>query len=195
MGTKVILKNVRIAFAQGLFEAKAPTDGNGKAAYSATFLFAPGSQEEKDIKAAMSAEAKARWGEKAPTVYKQLVAAGRICLRNGDSKADYEGFEGNMFVAARSTTKKPTVYGPDKSVIDRDNDNAPYSGCYVRASVEIYTIDKPGEIGKRICCGLTAVQKIKDGDSFGGAAKADPNDFEETDISDTGISEEAEGLL
>ncbi len=50
-----------------------------------------------------------------------------------------------------------------------------YAGCYARATINAYAYDRNGNRG--VAFGLRNIQKIKDGDSFGGGSKAE-NDFD-----------------
>lgn len=176
---RVKLSGVRIAFAAGIFKAKAGEDG-GTPAYSASFILDKGSEVEKAVNAAIDAAAKEKWNDKAPAILKQLRAADKVCLHDGDSKSEYEGFEGNMFVSSRSTTA-PRVLDKDKAELTEASGKI-YSGCYVNAIIEIYAQDN--KFGKRVNASLKGVQFFKDGDCFGGSAPARDDEFD--DISDTG---------
>jgi hypothetical protein len=182
MTTKVKLQDVRIAFCSSLFEPE-QYQGAGPFRHSATFLVKPGSANDKAIQAAILAEATAKW-PKAPQ--KQIDAiknnSNKFCYMSGDTK-EYAGFEGMMYIAAhrKQTDGAPLIIDRDKAPLG-PNAGRPYGGCYVNAVVEIYAQD--GE-NKGMRCGLTAVQFFRDGDSFGGASKANADDFE-----DLGVEEE-----
>lgn len=167
------LRNVRLAFPQ-LFTPKAVKAGDTPS-FSALFLIEPTDPQVAEIKKAMAAAAKTKWGEKAAEVIKSLTAGDRLCLHNGDAKSDYQGFPGMLFVSSRTKTK-PLVLDADKSILD-ERAGRPYSGCYVVASLDIFAQDN--EFGKRINAGLRGVQFLRDGDAFAGGAPASLDEFDD----------------
>lgn len=175
---KVQLKNVRLSFPH-LFAAQASEMGKPK--YSATFIFEPGSANEKVMLEAIEQVGKEKWGPKWPAVKKSLTAGLKICLKDGDMKSQYAGFEGNMFVAA-SNVKRPLVVDRDASPLT-EADGKPYGGCYVNASIDIWAQDH-AQYGQRINASLLGVQFVKDGESFGGGLSASTDDFEPLEVED-----------
>jgi len=174
---KIRLNNVRIAFCQNLWTAGTMAgDDKGKPAFSCTFLLQKDDPQLKKVKDAMVQAAKDKWAAKWENVYKGLVSEGRTCLKDGETKDQYTGFEGCMYVPARAYTA-PLVLDKDKSPLS-ESSGKPYAGCYVNCSIDIWAMDKPGW-GKRICCALKGVQFHADGDAFGGAAPATEADFED----------------
>lgn len=169
---KVKLNNVRLAFPQ-LYEAKT-VNGEGKPAFSATFLLDPTHPDIKALNAAIDAVAKDKWGAKADAILKTARAADKVCLHNGDTKAEYAGFEGNFYVSARNATR-PTVIDADKSPLTAQ-DGKPYAGCYVNAVVDIWAQDN--NYGKRVNASLGGVQFFRDGDAFAGGGAASADEFD-----------------
>lgn len=179
---KIKLANVRLAFPQ-LFEATT-VNGEGKPAFSATFLLDPTHPDIKALNAAIEQAAKDKWGAKADAILKAARAADKVCLHNGDSKAEYAGFEGNFFVSARNATR-PLVIDRDKSPLTQA-DGKPYAGCYVNASLDLWAQDN--NYGKRVNASLSGVQFLKDGDAFAGGGAASADDFDDLAV---GASEES----
>jgi len=176
---KVTLPDVRIAFAHGLWTAKAPK-GSDKKAYSASFLFKEGSEAFKIMEAAMLAVAEEEWPGKGKAMVAALKAKDRTCLHDGALKADeYDGYADHWYVSARSKVR-PTVKNRDKSNLTED-DNVIYSGCHVYAFIDVWPQDSK-EFGKRINCNLRGVQFYRDGDAFGGGRAADDDEFEELGV-------------
>jgi hypothetical protein len=175
---KVMLKDVRLAF-PNLFKAKAVEEG-GEPRYGATFLLAPDHPAIAELKRVMLTVAEEKWGAKAAEIAKSLFAGGRIALRNGDSKSEYEGFAGNMFISA-SNKAKPTVLdnkadpSTGRPAPLTQVDGRPYAGCYVNALVDIWAQDN--SFGKRINASLMGVQFVRDGDPFAGGGVASDSDF------------------
>lgn len=176
----VILKDVRIAF-PNLFQPQ-EFPGGGEAKFGATFLIGKDNEEllgalEKEI----IAKAQEKWGDpKYKETLKTLQAGERICLRDGDTKANYDGYEGNMFVSC-SSKNKPLVIDRDKKELE-ENAGRPYGGCYVNAKIEIWC--QSNKYGKRINASVTGVQFVRDGDAFSGSAPASKDDFDSLDAGD-----------
>lgn len=173
---KIKIENVRLAFPQ-LFEAKT-VNGEGEPAFSASFLFPPGHPAEKALRTAFESLGKEKWGAKWANVKKEIETKDRYAMHDGDSKADYAGFEGNLYVSARNKTR-PLVLDRDKSPLT-SQDGRPYAGCYVNASIELWCQDN--NYGKRINASLRGVQFLKDGDAFAGGGAASEDEFD--DIAD-----------
>lgn len=170
---KLKLSNVRLAFPT-LFEAKT-VNGEGKPAFSASLLIDPADPQVKAINAAIEAVAKEKWGAKADAMLKQMRAADKTALHNGDLKASYDGFPGNLYISARNPMR-PTVVAQDKTPLV-EADGKPYAGCYVHAVVELWAQDN--NYGKRVNATLMGVQFFKDGDSFTGGGVASEDDFDD----------------
>lgn len=161
---EIQLKNVRMAF-PALFEARAIA-GADKSKYSAALLFAEGSDAFKVVSKAQAEVAKGKWGDKTAAVLKSLnTTPDKLCLKNGDAKSEYDGYEGNYFVNSSSDVR-PTVIDRDRSPLTAA-DGKPYGGCFVNAIVDIWAQDN--QYGKRINATLKGIQFVKDGDSFGAA--------------------------
>ena len=114
-----------------------------------------------------------------------------MALHDGDLKSNYDGFPGNLYVSARSTTR-PLVINNDKSPLT-EQDGKPYAGCYVNASIELWAQDN--NYGKRVNASLRGVQFLRDGDAFAGGGAASEDEFD--DISQgalTAIHNELENL-
>ena len=175
---KIKLNAVRLSFPQ-LFEAKT-VNGEGKPAFSAVFLLDPKDPQVKAVNAAIEAVAREKWGAKADAILKTIRAADKTCLHSGDLKANYDGFEGMMYISARNPLK-PSVVDTNRSPLVAE-DGRPYAGCYVNAVLELWTQDN--NYGKRVNATLMGVQFYKDGESFVGGGVADAEDFDDLTIED-----------
>lgn len=186
MSDDIILRNVRIAFADGVHTPKA-FEGTGDKSYGATFLVEPGSDNDKLVWTAIKEACTKTWEKKADAMLESLKHNTKdFCYYKGDLK-EYDGFAGKMALRAKRQEKK----GPPL-VLDRDlskltaADGRPYSGCYVNAKVQIWA-QKDKYVGVR--CTLVSVQFVKDGDAFGGGGPATADGFEEV------VDEEAGDLV
>jgi len=88
-------------------------------------------------------------------------------LRDGDAEKDDPVYAGHYFINANSNEKPGIVDADLNPIMDKDEF---YSGCYGRASLTLYPYDASGSKG--IAAGLNNVQKLEDGEKFGGATSA-----------------------
>ena len=174
---RVVLQGVRLAF-PNLFEAKAPTGTpNAKAKFSAAFIMPKDSPNKDALLKAIQEVATAKWGAKTQDVLVALKASDKLCLHDGDAKADTAGYKGNLFVNA-SNEIRPTALagGPDGRQPTTAAEGRLYAGCYVNGIVEVWAQDN--QFGKRVNASLLGVQFVKDGERLAGGGVAAADDFE-----------------
>lgn len=180
----IVLKNVRLSFAQ-LWEAKPfANDPKSKPAFSANFLMTPDHPALKEVRNAINEVAKEKWVAKAAVTLKAIEAKDDSCLHDGDMKPEYDGFPGNLYLSARSYVRPKVVDRNKADLVEADG--RPYSGCYVNASVDIWAQDN--SYGKRVNATLVGVQFVKDGDAFAGGPAPSADAFD--DISEGADAEE-----
>lgn len=160
------LPNVRLSFPH-LFQPHTMEAGK-EPKFSATFLMdneKHGALLDK-IEKVIARLALDKW--KKPTKF-------RTCLRDGNDKAEMEGYgDGISFISASRKTRP--------SVVDRqlnplaEADNTIYAGCYVNASIRLWVQDN--QYGKAVNAELRAVQFLKDGESFGAGPIVAENEFD-----------------
>lgn len=172
---RLTLKDVRIAFAHGIFTARAQNPGD-EPKYGASFLFSPDRADiKKAVEAAVIRAAQAKWGDKAAATLKELKAADRLPIHDGNTKATYGGYEGQLFINAGNKLR-PTVIDGQRQPIDA-TDGKVYSGCYGNVMVEIWAQQHP-KGGKRVNAALLGFQKTRDGERLAGGSVASADDFE-----------------
>lgn len=176
MGTIVTLKNVRLSFPR-LFQM-ATVNGEGKPAYSCSLLLSADDPQVDAINEAIDKVGAEKWAAKSKTILGSLRGADKVCLHNGDSKADLEGYAGNFFLSARSYAKV-LVVDRDRTQLE-ESSGRPYGGCYVDASVEFWAQDN--QFGKRVNATLRWVQFRRNGDAFAGGAPASPDEIEDISV-------------
>ena len=182
---KLTVKNVRLAFPD-LWVATT-VKGEGKPAFGASFLLPKDHPQVAAIKEAIKQTAVDKWGAKADQVLKASKAKDRYPLHDGDTKAQYSGYEGNLYISARNASR-PKVRDRDGTTDLTQADGKPYSGCYVNAVLEFYA--QNNSYGQHVNATLLGVQFIKDGEAFAGGGTAADDDFE-----DMGADTEAEDEL
>jgi hypothetical protein len=193
MGLKIKLNNVRLGFAQQLFNPSAVEEGQTKK-FGCDSLLVPG---HSVLKAVVKDE-KTTW---VPTTMPEVLLAvanetikgtgkakpwldalegSKRCYRNGDTRVTkggdaYEGYEGVWYVAAKSKTR-PLLIDANKQPLT-EADGKPYSGCYANVVIEVYGMGDPKKKG--VHAAIKSVQFVKDGDAFGGGAPSSPDDFDD----------------
>lgn len=190
---EIRLENVRLAFPK-LWTAEPFPGGNDPTPYfSANFILPKNHPQAKVLDALMLRLSEDKWGSaktvktnggmisKGAAVLKAAKAIGKVFYRDGDSKAEYEGFEGNMFVSARSKTR-PNIFDGMRSATT-EADGIIFGGCYVNAIISCYAYVK-GNNG--LGAGLKGVQFRGKGEAFGGGgAPASEDDFDEIGAPDS----------
>lgn len=173
------IKNARLSFhsldEHELYEGK----DTGK--YSATLLFAHGSNNQTIVEAAIQDALAAKWGKKIPARSKI-----KDTYRDGDDEK-YDGYAGMM--ALKGTNKRRiNVIRRDRSpIMPEEFEEWMYNGCYVNATVT-FNAGVDGYKNNRVWCNLRAVQFYAHGDRFGGGTPVDIDDeFDEFDDDDDDI--------
>jgi Protein of unknown function (DUF2815) len=182
---EIRLEDVRLAFPK-LWTPEPFPGGNDPTPYfSAMFILPKNHPQAKLLDKMMLDLAIAKWGPaKGPQTLKAAKAIGKVFYRDGDAKADMDGFEGNMFISARSKTRPNTFDGQRNTVSEADG--VIYSGCYVNAIISCYAYTK-GNNG--LGAGLKGVQFKRNGDAFaGGGTPADADDFDEISVEDSDLT-------
>ena len=175
MSTKVVTGKVRLSF-PALFEAVSFEDGPAK--YSVMLLIPK--SDQTTIKKIRDAEALAqqngissKWGGKKPKEIKSII-------KDGDESADDFPERAGMWVMTIRSDRKPQVVDAQRNMITDPGEI--YSGVYGRVSMNAYPYKYMGNCG--VSFGLNNVQKVAEGESLGGAARAeeDFDDFEDDDL-------------
>jgi hypothetical protein len=130
------------------------------------------SEEMKNLKRAVLNAALEKWGpkEKWP---KNL----RFPFKDGDEKADLQGYEGTTYISA-SSKQKPQVINRDKELLTEE-DGSFYAGCLAKATLLAYAYDAMGNKG--VSFSLQNVLKVGDAEAFSGR-KAAQDDFSDEDF-------------
>jgi hypothetical protein len=174
MSTKVMLQKARLAFP--VLGEPEQFQGQGKPRYSGTFLVLPDSDNHKLSQAAMLAAAEAKWPGKGAAAVKSLTAGLKVAMLDGDTKSDYDGFEGMIYIGAHAqASAPPRLLDGQKRELPRDT-GVIYAGCFVNAAVEFWAQDN--QWGKRINCTLRGVQYAGEGQSFSASRPAEADEFD-----------------
>lgn len=183
---KYVTKKVRASYVN-LAE---PNQLSGK--YQLDLLIPKGSEEAKRLEKAIedatqeAVRTYKKWNGKPPVKSKThpVLKDGDEKIESAEKPENYEAYEGMWYITPKAEKAKDFyVFDRDRTLIDVDEI---YSGCYVRASIELYPYAH--ELGgKGISASLLGVQLVADGESLGGAHRsedsvsADFNDDEDFD--------------
>ena len=172
MATRIMLKNVVLAFPA---LAEPQSFGEGEPAYGAKFPIKPNSEQQKAIEAAILAEAKEQWKDKADSVLAMLNEDGKVAFtkkvyRSKKTGEPYQGFDGQHYLSTRNSKTQPSVYNEygDQITAKGDIEAKAFSGAVVNASVEVWAQDN--KWGRRINCSLRGVMLTGEGENFGGGS-------------------------
>lgn len=160
--------------------------------YQVTMLFKKKADLSK-LHAAAKAAAKQQWG----TALESKLPKGKKGVpfawpwNDGNEKEDLDGFKGHIYIKA-SSKRRPGVVDRDKSPITEEDD-AFYAGCYGRAALIAFAYGGPGtKYNPGVSFALQHVQKLDDGEPFGGGPSAEDTFDDWDDDSEEGGSEEEE---
>lgn len=156
---RVILPKSRLSYPH-VFKPSS-FQGEGEAKYSASFLL-PKSEVDayKALRAAQDAATNELYGAKKPQNFEVWG------ISDGDESED-PAATGCWIVKGSNKTKPKTIDAKGVEIID---ELEVYGGCYARASMQAKAYGTPAKGG--VTLELLVVQKIADGEPFGGAAKA-----------------------
>jgi hypothetical protein len=166
--TKFVTGKVRFSFVH-VFEPAETLNGTMK--YSASILIPKTDKETIErFNKAFEATKQGNSAYFGGSVPKNLKGG----LRDGDVEKEDPVYAGHYFFnASANLTNKPGVVDAELNpVLDQ---NEFYSGCYGRASIDMYPYDVSGTRG--IAFGLNNVQKLEDGEKLGGAVSSAATDF------------------
>lgn len=169
-----IVQNVRISYAH-TFEPK-DSFGDGKLAYSATFLVdkkdtAKIEQIEEAIKKAEEYGAmNGKFKKTAPKLatFKRPLRDGDV-ERKGNPDSRGPEYEGMMFFNARNTNPVGNVNRQNRPIMPQDQEGF-YSGWFVHADVNFYPFNSNGSCG--VAAGLNNVMWVSAGERLDGRQSA-----------------------
>lgn len=176
--TKVVTGKVRLSYAH-LFEPYSSFE-NQPAKYSTTILIPK--SDVATIKAIKAAQLTALEEGKSKKFGGSIPKNWKNTLHDGDEDADLEKnpeYAGHYYMAISNNQKPGIVDSNVQPILDATE---VYSGCYARVSMNAYPFNAQGSKG--VSFGLNHVQKLADGEPFGGSAGKAENDFDAVSYED-----------
>jgi hypothetical protein len=174
----VVTGKVRLSFAHVWEPYSFPGD-TGEPKYSTMLLIPKGdTQTIKELreaqKAALSEGSDRFWKGSTPKAWADSI-------HDGDEEGDLEKspeLAGHLYMSVSSKTKPGIVDRNVKPILDQSE---VYSGCYARVSLFAFPYDYAGKKGVSFI--LKNIQKLADGEAFGGGSRAE-DEFEAVDGDD-----------
>lgn len=175
---KIILTNVRLAFPH-LNEVSPKT---GK--YGAALIFDKGSDSAKVLEETVLRVAKDKFGARADKVVAAMKRTDKFPVKDGNNKADYAGYAGNLFCNV-NTNVQPTMVMPDRRPMsEKEVAEYLYAGAVVNAVLGVFAYDSSKGGADGVGLGLQGIQFVTHGERFGGGAKAKDEDFPELELAE-----------
>jgi len=189
MGIKLMLNDVRCSFltlGDPEYFGGQKTKDTDKRRWSATALVPTNRPYKAQIDKALKDAALAQWEKKWETHSENIIVDPKGCCWIDGKRKEYDGYQGHWALTAHRPEDKgrPIVFDNDKSPIYKANNEIyegkagrVYSGCFVNMQVEIWAQDN--KAGKGLRATLLGIQRVRDGDAFGGGAAPNADDFGE----------------
>lgn len=172
-GEKFTTPTGRISFPYVFEKAKSLEAGkDGK--YEVT-LYIPKSEDISGIRKILEKVAREAFGAK----FVSLEKLKHPPIKDGDDKDPSDPAYGHWIIRAKSA-KRPLVVDASRSVIESKDEL--YGGCYGRINVTPASYAIPTSWGVTLY--LNAVQKVKDGERFGGGGVSAEEAFEALAVSE-----------
>jgi hypothetical protein len=177
MATRVLLKNVRLSYANLFTPRPVSKEQDAPLKYSTGILMPKDHPQLKELKAAIFEAGEKKFGAKA-----KAVISKKNPLRDGDA-VDEEGERTDdspdtigmiTFNCSSKADRAPQVVDRNRQPILNEQDI--YSGCWVNISVAAFGYDV--DVNKGVGLGLNNVQLVKIGERLGGVPNAD-EEFED----------------
>lgn len=138
--------------------------------YELTLLFPKKTTNLSELRQVLDNACIDRWGPDK----KKWPQFAHPAIKDGDEKEDQEAYHGHWYITPKANPdRRPQVLDQKKNPIS-ETDNTFYGGCYAKALVNAYAYPKPGvKMAPGVTFGLNAVQKVADGERFGGSVDVD----------------------
>lgn len=171
------LESVRISYPH-IYTPSAFEEGDPKK-FSAKFLLDPSDPNHAAKIKEIKLEAAKLMREEFGPDFKAAGLKG-VCFADGNTRVDDQGDvkEGyaDMWVIGASEFTRTAVANRTGDPVVEGEPQAPYGGCYVNATITLWT--QNNKWGKRINANLRGTQFVKDGDAFGRAPISAEDEFE-----------------
>jgi hypothetical protein len=165
--TRVVTGKVRLSYVH-VFEPWAQ-NADDDPRYSCALLIPK--SDTRTMAALRKAQQAALQNGKDRTFGGKIPSSWADTIHDGDEEADLDKnpeYAGHYYMSVSSKTRPGVV---DRSVQPILDSTEVYSGCYARVEVGAFPYNNKGKKG--VSFGLNHVQKVADGESFGGRSRAE----------------------
>lgn len=159
-----------------LFDKAKSLDPEKDGKYEVT-LYIPKTEDISALRANLERVCKEAFGAK----FQSLEKLKHPPIKDGDNKDASDPAYGHWIIRAKSS-KRPGVVDASRARIE--SKEAIYGGCYGRVNITPGSYSGPTGFGVTLY--LNAVQKVKDGDRFGGGQVSPEDVFEQLAVEDDG---------
>lgn len=166
-GEKMTTPTGRVSFPY-VFEKAKSLEAGKEGKYEIT-LYIPKSEDISKLRANLEKVAKEAFGAK----FQSLEKLKHPPIKDGDDKDPSDPAYGHWIIRAKSA-KRPVVVDASRSPVE--SKEAIYGGCYGRINITPASYAIP--TGWGVTLYLNAVQKVKDGERFGGGGVSAEDVFE-----------------
>ena len=180
--TKVTTGKVRLSYAN-IWKARAINEGD-EPKYSVSIIIPKTDKSTISKIAAAIKAAKTEGKEKLINKQGVMPEAIKVPLRDGDTdetKAGDPAYANSYFLNCSSRQRPKIVDRNCEAILDEE---AVYSGCYARVSLNFYAFNTNGNKG--IAAGLGNIQFLADGEALGGSSRPEEDfaDAPDDDVAD-----------
>lgn len=170
------LKNVRFSYLYCFKPYKDRDTGNES--YCSHFILPTNHPQFGEVVQIIKDVAQDFWGDEWESVYAEMRAKNKVCMKSGTAKGDIEGYKGNYFISGNKKTRFSVVETRGGANVELlQSDGRPFSGDYGNANVAFYAMQHV-KGGKMINCDIQGIQYTRKGTPLGGGGKvAKPEEF------------------
>jgi hypothetical protein len=169
-----LLKGVRFSYLY-CFQ---PYEGDQGDNFCSHFILLPAHPQFSEIVATLKKVAQDFWGAEWESVWAEMKAKNKICLKPGTAKGDADGYKGNYYISGNKKTRFRVIETRGGVNVDLTQaDGRPLSGDYGNAKVAFYAMNH-AKGGKMINCDIQGIQYTRKGAALGGGGRvADASEF------------------
>ena len=177
---QIVCRRQRVSFVK-VFKAEAYRGGkrgaggdSGTKAYSLTVMIPKDTDDGKNLHDEIRDTIDDAMDEAFPRGQPRLKPD-KFCLKDGDLE-DRDEYQGHWIVSCRNPNRPKLIDADGKTPLVED-DGRPYSGCVCNVWIRIWVQDN--DYGQRVNASLEAVQFVRDGEAFSGAAPIPDEEFKD----------------
>lgn len=144
---------------------------SGKQSFGGHGILEPTHPQLPEIVATLKKVAQEFWGAEWETVWAEMKAKNKICLKPGAAKGNAEGYKGNYYISANKKTRFSAIETRNGVNVQLTAaDGRPRSGDYGNMKVAFYAMKHPTG-GNMVNADIQGVQYVRKGAPLGGGGR------------------------